>query len=98
MTRGGLMDMGQNSGASTRGDFFSAHLVEGELIMEPHCACGEVLEEEYYCEKCKRQCRCLEIRCENEVTLRYVEGSIRSHPGFKNFRAVLARKDHEKPG
>ena len=78
-----------------RQDYFIAHLEEGELVMEPHCACGELLQEEYYCEACKRQCVCLEIRCENDETLQHVESTVMKHPSFHNFRAVLVPKDEK---
>lgn len=70
-------------------DFYYATLEGGELVMEPHCACGYSLEEEYFCEKCNRQCVCTEIRCRNDATLEYVRGFLESNEKFKNFTAVL---------
>jgi hypothetical protein len=70
-------------------DFYYAALEGGELVMEPHCACGNFLEEEYFCEQCKRQCVCKEIRCKNDATLEYVKGFLESNEKFKNFTVVL---------
>ncbi|RLG22426.1 hypothetical protein DRN85_10745 [Methanosarcinales archaeon] len=70
-------------------DFFYATLEGGELVMEPHCACGNYLLEEYYCEKCKKQCRCTEIRCRNKETFEYVNRFLKSNKSFHNFTAVL---------
>jgi hypothetical protein len=66
--------------------------------MEPHCgACGGELNEEYFCEACKRQCLCLEIRCVNEETLQYVQDFMDKTGQFEKFRAVLAGEG-EKEG
>ena len=73
----------------SEGDFYYAALEGGELVMEPHCACGNFLEEEYFCEKCDRQCVCNEIRCKNGATLEYVRGFLESNEKFKNFTVVL---------
>jgi hypothetical protein len=93
-------ELGMNTSdkESWTGDYFMAHLEKGELVMEPHCACGEMLNEEYFCETCHRQCRCLEIRCENEETLRHVQDSIEKHPGFQRFRVVLMDRDEKDLG
>ena len=70
-------------------DYYYAALEGGELVMEPHCGCGNALEEEYFCEKCDRQCVCTEIRCKNDATLEYVTGFLESNEKFKNFTVVL---------
>lgn len=80
----------------TEGDFFYATLEGGGLVMEPHCACGNFLEEEYFCEKCNRQCVCTEIRCRNAATLEHVNGLLKHNEKFKHFNAVLAERTGER--
>jgi len=70
-------------------DFFYATLEGAELIMKPYCACGNPLPEDYYCEKCQRQCRCTEIRCKDKAVLDHVNGFITGNKRFHNFTAVL---------
>ena len=70
-------------------DFFYATLKGDELTLEPYCACGNYLLEGYFCEKCKRQCVCTEIRCRNNATLEYVNRFIENNESFKKFTAVL---------
>jgi len=77
-------------------DFYYATLEGGELVMEPHCACGNVLEEGYFCEKCNRQCVCTEIKCKNDATLEYVKGFLKNNEKFKNFTAVLDKGTGER--
>jgi len=79
--------MGEDKGRSK--DYFYATLEGTELILEPYCACGNPLEEEYFCEKCQKQCLCAEIRCENKATLDYVNQFVQSNKHFRNFNAVL---------
>lgn len=73
-------------------DFFYATLEGAELIMKPHCACGNPLLEDYYCEKCQEQCRCTEIRCKDKKVLDYVNGMLTSNKRFHNFTAVLDKE------
>lgn len=74
----------KNSGGN---DYFFATMEEGSLAMEPYCACGNRLPEEYFCEKCNRQCRCTEIACDNEETLEFIDHLIATNPKFRNFKA-----------
>ncbi len=78
--------------------YFHATLEEGSLVMEPHCTCGNHLLEDYFCERCQKQCRCLDILCDNETTLRHVQNLIKNSEGFKRFKAALAeeRMEHER--
>ncbi len=71
-----------------KADYFFAHLEKGELVMEPFCRCGNPLEEEYYCEKCQRQCRCTDVVCADETAFRFIQ----DHPPFKKFKFYLASK------
>jgi len=70
-------------------DFYYAALENGELVMEPHCACGNFLEEAYFCDACNRRCVCSEIRCKDSATFEYVKGFLKDNEKFKNFTAVL---------
>lgn len=74
----------KNSGGN---DYFFATMEEGSLAMEPYCACGNRLLEEYFCEKCNRQCLCTEIACDNEETLEFIDHLIATNPKFRNFKA-----------
>jgi hypothetical protein len=73
-------------------DYFYATLKEGSLVIKPYCACGNPLEERYFCERCKRQCSCKYIYCDDETTLGYVNNLIRNNEMFKNFKATLGPK------
>lgn len=75
------------------GDFFRAHIEDGEMIIEPYCACGNPLAEEYFCEKCRRQCSCTEIRCNSREILDYVDHLIHNNASFRNFRSVLEKDE-----
>ncbi len=68
-------------------DYYLATLEEESLAMEPYCACGNQLSEKYFCENCNRQCRCADIICDNEITLKFVENLIATNPKFRNFKA-----------
>ena len=74
------------------GDFFRAHIEEEEMVMEPHCVCGNPLAEDYYCDKCRRQCSCTEIRCKDQETLDYVDQLLHNNASFRNFTSVLEEK------
>lgn len=74
-------------------DYFCAALEGGELVLEPHCACGDYLLENYFCDKCQKQCVCTEIRCKDKAALDYVNRFIANNESFRKFRAVL---DEEK--
>lgn len=71
-------------------DYYDAKIENGALQMEPHCACGNPLNDDYFCEKCNRQCRCRHIICDNEETLAQVKQYIRKSPQFSEFTAFLA--------
>ena len=72
--------------ADEKADFFTAKMEGGELVMEPFCKCGNLLDEKYFCEKCQRQCLCTDIICADETTFRFVQ----DNPPFKKFRFFLA--------
>ena len=75
-------------------DYFVASMENDSLIMEPHCGkCDAHLEEDYYCEKCRRNCLCLDIYCEAEDVYEKVSNFIRIQPRFKKFKAFLRKKE-----
>jgi len=71
---------------------FYAYLEAGQLVMEPYCSCGNPLDENYHCDKCKKHCRCTDILCEDQTTLNLVEKYIRTSPKLRNFNAMLGRR------
>ncbi|MGD2269400.1 MAG: hypothetical protein PVI06_03295 [Desulfobacterales bacterium] len=73
-------------------DYYTAALLNGELVMTPHCACGNFLNEDYFCEKCNRHCHCYQIVCEDTATLELVQRYIRESSKFAVYTAVLAEK------
>jgi hypothetical protein len=73
-------------------DYYQATLENGELVMTPHCACGNVLNEDYFCEKCNRRCQCYQIVCDNAATLELVQEYIRESSKFAVYTATLAGK------
>ncbi len=71
--------------------YFRASIEGKELIMKPHCACGNHLEEEYFCEACRKKITCNEIRCADQATLDYVDRLLHNNASFRNFTAVLEK-------
>jgi len=78
----------QNTQPPEKSDYFFAEMEDGGLVMKPFCRCGNLLGEEYYCEKCQRQCLCTDVICDNETTFRFVQ----DHPPFKKFKFYIASK------
>lgn len=75
-----------------RQDYMLAHWENNELVMEPSCSCGNVLEENYFCGKCNRECECTFIACSDPQALAVVEKLIAGNPNFKNYTAALLDK------
>ncbi len=73
-------------------DFYKATLENGSLLMTPHCACGNALNEDDFCEKCDRQCHCYHIVCDTPDTLELVQRYIRESPKFAIYTAFLPRQ------
>jgi len=71
-------------------DHYKAALENGALMMTPYCACGNMLNEDYFCETCNRRCHCFQIICDTSATLDLVQKYIRESPQFAGFAAVLA--------
>lgn len=62
---------------------------DGQLVMEPYCSCGGVLDEDYFCRDCERECDCTLIACEDAQALSVAEKLIQSNPSFKNYATTL---------
>lgn len=73
-------------------DYYKATLGNGDLVMTPHCACGNVLSEDYFCEKCERRCRCYQIVCDKASTFKLVQKYIRESSKFAVYTAILTEK------
>ena len=71
-------------------DHYKASLENGSLVMKPYCACGNSLDEDYFCEKCDRRCSCNDILCDTEATLALVKEYIKRSSQFSAFRAKVA--------
>jgi hypothetical protein len=71
-------------------DYYEASLENGSLVMKPYCACGNALDEDYFCEKCNRKCHCNQIICDNEATLKRVKRYARQSSKFSAFKTKLA--------
>ncbi|MBI9085315.1 MAG: hypothetical protein JEZ11_17100 [Desulfobacterales bacterium] len=73
-------------------DFYRAALENGTLVMHPYCACGNGLDEDYFCEKCQRECHCHLIICQDEATLDRVRRYIRKSSQFSGFKSKLVEE------
>jgi hypothetical protein len=71
-------------------DYYETTLDNGSLMMKPYCACGNRLDDDYFCEKCQRECRCHLIICHDEETLALARHYIRKSSQFSGFKAKLA--------
>jgi hypothetical protein len=74
-------------------DYYEASLENGSLVMQPFCACGNDLNENYFCEKCSRKCQCRQVICQDEETLALVRRYIRKSSQFSGLKIKLAEKD-----
>ena len=72
-------------------DYFIVSIEDGGFTLKPFCSCGEMLDEDFHCAKCERQCSCTELRCDSEETLAKAKEFIDSNPRFQNFTAVLSK-------
>lgn len=86
-----MSEISKDAGSEELGAFY-AYLEDGQLVMEPYCSCGNLLDEYYLCDKCKRYCRCTDILCEDQATLNLVEKYIRTSPRLRNFNATLGKR------
>jgi len=70
-------------------DHYEATLENGSLVMKPYCACGNSLNEDYFCDRCNKRCHCHQIVCDNEATLKLVKSYIRKSSRFSAFKVKL---------
>ena len=75
---------------NTPNDYFEAVLENDELVMTPCCTCGNRLDDDYFCERCNRACRCRLVFCRDAATLERVWQYIRKSPQFSGIKARLA--------
>jgi hypothetical protein len=71
--------------------FFLVFWENEELVMEPRCSCGEVLEENFVCIKCgmARDISC--FVCKTPDVASIAEKLIRGNPEFRHFKLYLLR-------
>ena len=74
----------------TPDDYYLACMENGSLSMQPFCGCGNGLDEDYYCERCRKKCRCRRIVCSDAETLALVKRFVRKSSQFSGFRVELA--------
>ncbi|MBT8405999.1 MAG: hypothetical protein KJP05_00960 [Deltaproteobacteria bacterium] len=86
-----MSDATKKTGPEELGAYY-AYLEDGQLVMEPQCACGNPLDETYLCDKCEKRCRCTDILCEDQATLNIVEKFIHTSPKFSSFKAMLGKR------
>jgi hypothetical protein len=70
-------------------DHYEATLENGSLVMKPYCACGNSLNENYFCDRCNKRCHCHQIICYNEATLKLVKSYMRKSSQFSAFKVKL---------
>jgi hypothetical protein len=70
-------------------DYYKTTMENGSPVMEPHCGCGNPLNDDYFCVKCNRKCHCRLIVCDNESTLKRVKDYIRKSSQFSAFEVKL---------
>ncbi len=73
-------------------NFFLVLWENNELVFEPRCFCGEILEEGFFCPSCKafREIRC--FVCEKPELFSVVQKFTRGSPDFKDFKVYLLEK------
>nr|HID58042.1 hypothetical protein [Desulfobacterales bacterium] len=76
-------------------DHYRATLENDSLVLQPYCACGNLLGEDYFCDKCNKRCHCNEIICDNQATLELVRKYKRSSPKFSMFNVRLATESEQ---
>lgn len=66
-------------------DYFLARWVDGALSMQPHCACGEVLNDNYCCESCNREADPTFLACVGTTAFSVAQRLIQGNPNFRDF-------------
>lgn len=70
-------------------DYLLASIEDGQLVMEPFCSCGTMLDENYQCPECNRTCSCRFVACEDPRALAIVEKLLSGNPVFRDYEATL---------
>jgi hypothetical protein len=78
---------------SRQQDYFLAQWVNGALSMVPHCHCGEVLNEKYFCESCNREGDPTFLACEGNVAFSVAQRLIQGNPSFRDFGVAMLEKE-----
>ena len=73
-------------------DYLLAHWEGEELVMEPFCSCGALLEEDYHCSRCNRDCMCTFIACNDSQSFSIVQKLIFGNPNFREFTASMVEE------
>jgi hypothetical protein len=73
-------------------DYIVASIEDGQLVLEPFCSCGTVLDENYHCPECQKVCDCTVVACSDAQALGIVEKLVAGNPGFRNLEAALIVK------
>ena len=73
-------------------EYFLASMEDGQLVMEPFCSCGNILDENFHCPSCNKVCDCRFVACTNPDSLAIVEKLVAGNPSFRNFEASLIVK------
>ena len=81
---------------NTPDDYYFASLENGSLTMQPFCGCANRLDEDYYCESCRKKCRCHQTVCNDADTLELVKRYIRKSSQFSGFRVKIAGERHRR--
>lgn len=71
-------------------DHYKATLESGSLVMKPYCACGNILDDDYFCDRCDRKCHCHQIICDTKATLELVKSYVKKSSQFSAFKIKLA--------
>ncbi len=79
-------DMKQNETS-----YFLASWEDNQLVLEPYCFCGEMLEENFFCPRCRENRAIDVILCREFKIVGIVEKFIHGNPQFKDFRAYLLK-------
>ena len=70
-------------------DYMVASIEDGQLVLEPFCSCGTILDEHYHCPECSKVCDCKFVACSDPQAMAIVEKLIAGNPGFRDFEASL---------
>ena len=78
-------------------DYFVACIEDEAPSLRPYCgSCGTQLNEDYYCEDCKRQCLCTHIKCEDSQIYGMMDALIKKNENFKNFTIEILQRSNKE--